>query len=229
MNLSLRAKLRLPESCSDEQLQETCNRYYAIYKGVLDSSAAEAVKAVAESKLADLIDHARRESVTLRMMDDVSFETAPANINATVEQELSQFNNGITPEKADYLHKKIAALPHSAKRYYLSALVILHRKDAAMDSYREAVTKLKSACSEDPDNLVYQAVLSSIQAEVESYNTQLAAWQKAKQEEIDRAHRISVIKSVLSGIGAVLLWAGGIFLTIAGAVLSCVCGMCDGC
>ena len=37
MNLTLRAKLRLPEGCSNAELQAACSRYYAVYKGVLDS------------------------------------------------------------------------------------------------------------------------------------------------------------------------------------------------
>lgn len=229
MNLSLRAKLRLAEGCSEQELQDACNRYYAIYKGVMDSAASEAVKAVAGSKLADLVEHARREGVTLQEMEGISFVTQSANINATVEQELSSCKGTLSPEKAAWLEKKIDALPQSAKRYYLSALVVLGKNEGTIDSFREAVTKLKSAASQDPQNIVYDAMLITLDKEIRDYNTKLTDWQEKEIERIKSAQRVATFKKVMSAIGSVLLWLGGAALTVAGVLFSCMCSMCDGC
>lgn len=229
MNLSLRTKLRLSENCSEKELQEVCNRYYSIYKGILDSSATEGIREVAASKLKDLEEHARQEGVQLRSLSEVSFSKSMPNINATVEQELAAVKGSLTKEKAASLNKMIASLPHSAKRYYLSALVILQSSDNTMENYREAATKMMSACSEDPDNLVYQAVLDQIKQAVVEHNEKLDAWQKEKQAEIDKEKAISTAKSIFSWIGTALLWIGGAALAIAGGVFSCMCGMCDAC
>lgn len=229
MNLSLRAKLRLPENCSEKELQDVCNRYYSIYKGILDSAATEGIRAVAESKLRDLETHARQEGIQLQSRSEMSFAKSMPNINATVEQELSAVSGSLTAEKAATLNKMIASLPPSAKRYYLSALVILQQSGNNMDDYREAATKMMSACSDDPENIVYQEVLDQIKLAVADYNEKLDAWQKEKQAEIDKERAISTAKSVFSGIGTALLWIGGVVLTIAGAAFSCMCGMCDAC
>lgn len=229
MNLSLRAKLRLPENCSEVELREACNRYYSIYKGVLESSTSEAVKTVAYDKMKDLIEETKAAGIYLEDLDEASFEYAAVNQDATVEQELHKETNALTPERAAYLDKKIAALPHSAKRFYLSALVTLRRRDASFDNYREAATKLKSACSEDPDNIVYQAALENIKDEIQRHNTQLVAWQEAKLEEIRKEKRIATAKAIFKGIGTALLWIGGAALTIAAGLFSCICGILEGC
>lgn len=229
MNLSLRAKLRLAESCSNDELQEACNRYYSIYKGVMESANNPAVAEIAKNKLADLVESARQEGIYVKGFEECSLTTTTPNMNASVEVELSSLSGNISPEKAAYLNKKIAALPHSAKRFYLSALVILESSATSPESFHEAVKNLKSAISEDPDNLIYTALLANIEEEIVSYNSQLAQWQKEKQAEIDRQHAISVTKEVFSTIGSVLLWIGGALLTVAGVVASCVCGMCDAC
>lgn len=229
MNLSLRAKLRLSESCSNEELQDACNRYYAIYRGVMDSSATEAVKAVAGSKLEDLVDHARREGVELKDFDGVDFATGGVNINATVEQMLAGYNGSLSPERAAALEKAIGALPHSAKRYYLSALVVLGKGKGTVDSFHEAVTKLKSAASEDPQNIVYPALIQSLVQEIESYATALRDWKAQEEAKAAAAARREKFKEVMSTIGTILVWVFGAVLTIAGGLLSCFCSICEGC
>lgn len=229
MNLSLRAKLRLSESCSEKELQDVCNRYYSIYKGILDSAATEGIRAVAASKLQDLEEHARQEGVKLNSFSEVAFSKGMPNINATVEMELASIRGNLSADKAGQLNKMIASLPHSAKRYYLSALVILQSGNNKMENYREAASKIMSACSEDPENPVYQDVLEQIKAAVTEYNEKLDAWQKEKQAEIDKEKAIDTAKTIGGGLLTALLWIGGALLTVAGAAFSCMCGMCDCC
>lgn len=228
MNLSLRAKLRLPEGCSNQDLQDACNRYYALYKGILESAPSEAVRAVAGSKLEDLVDHARREGIMLENMSGISFEAERANINATVELELSA-GKTLSPDKAKKLERDIAALPDSAKRYYLSALVILGKGEGTTESFSAAVKQLKSAASKDPGDIVYDAMLATLEREIVDYNTSLTAWKDAEQKRLDAIHRGEVFREVMSTIGAALLWVGGAILTVAGFIASCACSFCDAC
>lgn len=236
---SLRKQLRLSDSCSDEDLQKTCNRYYSLYKGILDSSAEEAVRAIARSKLNDLVQQARQENVQLQDMDEFSFGKGTANINATVEQELAGKSGALTGAQANDLNDRIAKLPHSAKRYYLSALVIMRSGNPSVEAYQEAATKLMSACSEDPQNPVYQAALDSIKKEIESYNSALDVWKKEQEIIIKGEERKAWwrefwagVLGVLSWIGSALLWIGGALLTVGSLAFSCMCSMfecCDVC
>ena len=233
---SLRKQLRLSESCSKEELQETCNRYYALYQGILDSSAEASVKAIAQNKLSDLMEQAVLEDVLLADMDEFSFQKGTANINATVEQELAAVSGRLAESKVNELNKKIEALPHSAKRYYLSALVLMQRSNASADDYKAAYGKLKSACNEDPENPVYLEAMESIGQEAARYNEALAVWKQARKEELDRELAKSRWRQFWSGLGAVLawigqalLWVGGALLTVGGLAFSCMCSMFECC
>ena len=233
---SLRKQLRLSDSCSQEDLQKTCNRYYALYKGVMESSAEESVRSIAKSKLDDLVQQARAEGVRLWEMGEVDFDQTTANINATVEQELAHMSGMLTGAQAKSLNSKIAALPHSAKRYYLSALVIMQGSNSSVESYREAAVKLMSACSEDPENPVYQAALENIKKEIEAYNTELQAYKQAKEEELRKEETAENWRafgagtlSVLAWIGKALLWIGGAIVAFYGFIFSCMCSSCGIC
>ena len=233
---SLRKQLRLSDSCSQEDLQKTCNRYYALYKGVMESSAEESVQSIAKSKLDDLVQQARAEGVRLWEMGEVDFDQTAANINATVEQELARMSGILTGAQTKLLNSKIAALPHSAKRYYLSALVIMKGSNSSVESYREAAVKLMSACSEDPENPVYQAALENIKQEIEAYNTELQAYKQAKEEELRKEETAENWRafgagtlSVLAWIGKALLWIGGAIVAFYGFIFSCMCSSCGVC
>ena len=233
---SLRKQLRLSDSCSKEDLQKTCNRYYALYKGVMDSSAEASTKAIAQSKLDDLVQQAGQEGVVLDEMAEFNFKRETANINATVEQDLASMSGSLTGSQVNELNKKIGDLPHSAKRYYLSALVIMQSSNPSIESCREAANKLMTACSEDPENLAYPAALRSIQSEIEAYEGALEVWKK-EQEEILRKRKAQHqrqefwegVKGVLGWIGAALLWLGGALLTVGSLAFNCMCGMFECC
>lgn len=236
MNLSLRAKLRLSEGCSEAELQDTCNRYYTIYKGVLDNSTDAAVRELAEKKLTDLVNCARAENITLESMAECSNVSSSANISATVEAELASLSGRLSPDKAVWLNNKINALPQSAKRNYLSALVKLNAKETTVKGFEEALSKLASAAKEDPDNAVYPALIDRVERELRDYRARLSAWrdEKKREEEIKRRREwwrafFETLGAILSGIGSVLLWIGGAILTVAGGIISCICSGCDAC
>ena len=231
MNLSLRAKLRLPEGCSDAQLQEACSRYYALYKGVLNSSSDESVKAIARSRLEDLIAGAKEEQISLWKAEIYDSSAGEVNIPASVEQELSQYSAGalIPDSKANQLFARISALPDSAKRHYLSALLTLRSREGSVDNYREVVSKMKNAVRADPENPVYPAVIDDIEREIARHITDLTLWREERQKEIDAERRKQITKEVFSTIGTVLLWLVGAAFTVAAGVLSCMCSACEGC
>lgn len=230
MNLSLRAKLRLPTDCGNAELQAACNRYYAIYKGVLESSAEESVKEIARNKLDALIADARAERIELQDLGDCVFSSQSTNLNADVEAELASLNGAtLSAAQINRLNAMIDKLPESPKRYYLSALVILRSGETSTDSYAEAIGKLKSAAASDPENPVYMAMIGDIEREMNRYRHELTVWQDARQKEIDRQRRNETIKEVLSGIGGVLLWILGAILTIGGGIIACMCSVFDAC
>lgn len=231
MSLSLRAKLRLPAGCSDEALQEACSRYHAIYKGVLDSTADESVKAIARARLEDLVSGARAEGISIAEADLYSWSSATANIPASVEAELSRLSAGsqITESKAKQLTKMIDALPESAKRHYLRALVTLASREASTDTYQEAVNQLKPALSGDPENPVYPAMLDGIEEEIRQYREEHRAWKEKREAEIEAEKRRALIKRIFSGLGTVLLYILGAGLAIASGLFTCMCSMCDSC
>ncbi len=231
MSLTLRAKLRLPASCTDSQLQEACSRYHAIYKGVLDSATDESVKAIARARLEDLVSCARAEGIPIQEASLYSWDSSAANIPASVEAELCQLNPGsqIAESRANQLRKMIDALPDSPKRHYLRALVTLRSKDSSTNTYREVVGMLKPAVTGDPENPVYSAMIADIEQEANRYLRELQIWRHEKEQEIAKENRKEMIKRILSGTGSVLLWILGAGLTIAGVVFSCMCSMCDVC
>ena len=145
----------------------------------------------------------------------------------------------LTGNQAKKLNGMIASLPHSAKRYYLSALVLMQSSNASRDVYREAAVKLMSACSEDPANPVYQAALDSVKKEIEAYNHDLGIQQQKWKEEAETEKKRlwwenfwAVVLAVLVWLGKALLWIGGAIITFYGFLFSCMCsacGACDGC
>jgi len=231
MSLSLRAKLRLPAGCPDDALQEACSRYHAIYKGVLDSATEESVKAIARARLEDLVASARAEGIAIREADLYSWSASTANIPASVEAELSRLSAGsrIAESKAKQLTKMIDALPDSAKRHYLRALVTLRSGESSTETYREAVGMLKGAVTADPENPVYSAMIEDIEEEIRRYRNALTEWREEEQRKIDAQRRKEIVSKIFSGIGTVLLWAAGAVVVVAGGLFSCMCSMCDSC
>ena len=231
MNLTLRAKLRLPEGCSDEELQQTCSKYYAIYKGVADSAVEESVRAVAISKLEDLIASAQAENVALDQMGSYNWRTQNVESVTAVEQELAKLGTGSTlPEsKVKELNEMIRKLPDSAKRHYLSALVTLRSTKATVETYKDVINKLKYAQSSDPQNPVYPAMMNDIAQEINSYTEDYNRWAEERRIAIEKETRIQNTKRFFSGLGSVLLWIGGALLTIGGGIVACLCSSCDAC
>lgn len=231
MSLTLRAKLRLPAGCTDAQLRDACSRYHAIYKGVLDSATDESVKAIARARLEDLITSARAEDIPIKEDSLYCWSSSTPNTPASVEAELSQLTPGkqIVGSKADQLLKTINNLPDSPKRHYLRALVTLRSKSSSTDTYREVIGMLKPAVMGDPDNPVYSAMIADIEQEISRYTQQLDNWRREQELEIKKENRKEVAKTILSGTGSVLLFLLGAAVTVAGALLSCMCSMFESC
>lgn len=229
MNLSLRAKLRLPAGCSNTELQDACNRYYAIYQHMLDSSTDESVKAIARSKLDDLIASMRQENITADAMGCYSFSSGASNTSAAVEAELAKSGESISDTQAKKLNDMIASLPDSPKRYYLSALVMLRSGNKTVDNYRNALSRLKNAVSSDPQNPVYLALVNEIEREIANYQNAYALHLEEERKAAEREKTKSTIVSIFKAIGTGLLWIGGAALTVAGALLSCWCSSCEAC
>lgn len=231
MKLSLRAKLRLPAGCSDEELQEACSRYYTIYKGVLDSAADASVKDIARAKLEDLIDDAADEGIRLQSLGDCVFSSEIARINANVEAELAKVSDstGLSVSRQNTINAMIDKLPESAKRYYLSALVILRGKEQSIETYTEALGKLKSAAMKDPENPIYTEMIKGIEQELSRYSASLTTWREEKRRELQKEENWERFKEFLSGVGSVLLWIVGAVFTVGAAIFSCFCSVCDAC
>lgn len=229
MNLTLREKLRLPAGCTEAHLQDTCSRYYTIYKGVLDSASDESVRAIAHSKLEDLVASAKAEEIYLKDMDLYAWESVPANTPASVEERLTSLGTvgRIADSEVRKLSDMIARLPDSAKRHYLDALLTLRSEDSSINTYRNAVDKLKYAVINDPDNPVYSVMISDIEREIDRYGTELAQWRKDRETELKNEQFKETLKGVGSVLGAVFLLVIGAVATIATALLECICSLMD--
>ena len=231
MNLSLRAKLRLPELCSKEELHSACSRYFAIYQGVLDSASDPGVKAIARSKLDDLVACAKEEGIRLQEAENYDWGNAAVTTPASVEAELSRLSadGRIAGDTASRLRNAVSDLPDSSMRHYLSAVLALRTGESSVDTYRKVIGHLKEAVSRDPENPVYPMVIADMEAEIDRYSADLALWRKEQQELLDAQRRRERIKKILSVTGNILMGLATIAFSIAAGVLSCMCSMLEGC
>lgn len=231
MNLSLRAKLRLPESCSDSQLRDACGRYLIIYRGVWENATDPSVKEIARSKLEDLINHASAENIPLQELEFCTFREETPNICADVEAELASMGSGetLTSAQANHLNSIIAKRPESAKRYYLSAVVCLRSGVASVEKYENASKLLQAALRLDPENFAYQSMLENIQQEIQAYMDARVVHEQQVALDIQREENKVKRRQIFERVGEVLLWIGGGILAVGGVLLSCMCSSCDGC
>lgn len=231
MNLSLRAKLRLPEGCSSAELQAACGRYCTIYRGVLNAASDPAVKAIAQSKLEDLLAAARLEGVSVDERKNYDWDSQTVNIPASAEAALAELSTDgrITDSAASRLSQQIAQMPDSAKRHYLSALVVLKSREASVDTYEEVVRILMNAVRSDPENPVYSMIIADIEQEISRHKNALQAWREEQLAIIKRQQFWETVKKVLSVAGQVALWLVGAAFTVAAGILSCMCSAMEGC
>ena len=231
MNLSLRAKLRLPEGCSSAELQAACGRYCTIYRGVLNAASDPAVKAIAQSKLEDLLAAARLEGVSVDERKNYDWDSQAVNIPASAEAALAELSTDgrITDSAASRLSQQIAQMPDSAKRHYLSALVVLKSREASVDTYEEVVRILMNAVRSDPENPVYSMIIADIEQEISRHKNALQAWREEQLAIIKRQQFWETVKKVLSVAGQVALWLVGAAFTVAAGILSCMCSAMEGC
>lgn len=231
MNLSLRAKLRLPEGCSSAELQAACGRYCTIYRGVLNAASDPAVKAIAQSKLEDLLAAARLEGVSVDERKNYDWDSQAVNIPASAEAALAELSTDgrITDSAASRLSQQIAQMPDSAKRHYLSALIVLKSREASVDTYEEVVRILMNAVRSDPENPVYSMIIADIEQEISRHKNALQAWREEQLAIIKRQQFWETVKKVLSVAGQVALWLVGAAFTVAAGILSCMCSAMEGC
>ena len=232
MNLSLRAKLRLTESCSDAELQDACNRYYSIYKDLINSPAEEAIRDIARSKLQDLVESAQKEKIILTDgITDCIFGklSTTSNTVAVLEEEMCSVKAPLSQEQFTYFMKRAENLPDCAKRHYLKAVVYMAASPTTIDIYAQVVAELQAAISKDPENPIYPEMLTQAEQALIDYRANLDNYIDKERKRIFWERFWNFVKRFFSVLGTILLWVGGAIVTVGGAIISCICSISDCC
>lgn len=226
--LTLREKLKLPTSCSDQKVTDVCNKYYLIYKNVYDSSQNEQVKKIAKNRIADLLESAKKENINISYESNIVFVRDDSK-ESCVELMFNNVdsNGNLLPSEVRKIEEQINNLPESARKYYFKSSFVKNTKSMSLETCREMLSLLSNARKQDPSNFVYNQIIGDIEKSVNKYNSALEAWKKAEQERIQHEKNIAITKKVFGAIGKIILVIlGAIGAAIAGLFALC-CESCD--
>lgn len=226
MSLPIREYLRLSPASTEAEVIDTCKKYAAIYRSIIESSADRHICAIAEKRLADLVQTAREDGITCDF-SRIHYAVAPtAHGSSCVEEYLNTLNGVATESQVKKLSDMISELPDGPQKNYFR-FILKSFLPASQDRNKQMYQYITSALAEDPDNIVYQTLSKDICEANQKYEEAYNAWEAKQAEEIRNEKKVEVTKAVFSKIGTVI---GAIVIGIGaflGFLLECLCDSCD--
>jgi hypothetical protein len=228
MNLTLREKLKLSALSTEQELQDTCNKYYLIYKNVYETTQNSQVREIARERISDLEKSAKNENITLLYHSNINFKGDSCD-DSSIELMLNRVDDSgkLLPAEAKKIEEKINNLPESARKYFLKCSFVKNTKEMSIETGKELISLISNANKQDPSNFIYRQILGDIERSVDKYNNDLEVWNRSEQERIQHEKNIATTKKVFGVIGKILLGIlSAIGIAIAGIFALC-CESCD--
>ena len=229
MYSNLRTMLGLPESTSQAALCKACNECYFMYCEIAANSSDARIKELAMEKTELLLELIEQEGIEFATSKIYDTKVGYRSITA-VESELSAITTkGAAVNKYTRLDSMIKMMPEGANREYLFAALNKASSDYTKDDVVRIMDYIKTAEAMDPTNPVYKMIHEEISREFEKYQTAYKLWEEEQKEIADRKRRADTTTSILKGTVSVIFTILGGIGTVLLGIFGCFCECMDGC
>ena len=234
MEKTVRQKLDLPETCSSEDIKKICTDYYFTYSAVCNSTRNPEVKRIAESRLNDLVESAKKEDIILlddfgSICETADFSCSESNIELELCKLMTSPDDVIIPAEVERLREMVESLPESPKKYYFFACLIRISYANTVEDYESIIENLKKAMELDSQNPVYREMAELVNEEVVAFRRDLDAYHEQAERENRKKRNITMVKRIFSTIGEGILTVLGAIVGIIGYGISLCIDCCFSC
>lgn len=216
--------LRVSTSADKKELQAKYLRMLDSYRLVASFAESPEVAEIAQQKIERLQELGREAQLQDELVEDTKIYSAEQEITA-IRLALNSGSANGAQLRRNNISGKIDALPDSAEKHYLKAIVLL-KSDSSFDGCRNALSEIQTAVRMDPQNEAYLGLMDALDeqfTEYEGKQKQIAV--KAEQERLERERQS---REALNAAERRRFWnaagpcLGGV-ASLAIPVLSCLC------
>lgn len=221
--------LRVRKNADKAELQAKYLRMLDSYQMTATFAEDQEVADIARIKLDQLIAAGKECGLYNEQPESDTTITPQTNISS-IKLALNSSRSDVSKLRGSNISSKIDALPESAEKHYLKAVVNL-RIDSSFQGCQNAVTELHKAIKLDPSNEAYTGLLDAISEQIKDYEQRQR--DKAAQDERERQERERRSREALADAQRRQFWnsarpcLGGL-ASIGVTILACWCG-CECC
>ncbi len=225
--------LRVRRNADVSELQAKYIRLLDSYQMTATFAEDKEIADVAKMKLEQLISAGKECGLYIERPESDTTITTQTSISS-IKLALNSSRADVSKLRGSNIMGKIDALPDSAEKHYLKAIVNL-RIDSSFQGCQNAINELHKAVKLDPTNAAYTGLLDAISEQVKDYEQRQR--DKAAQDERDRQERERQSQATLAAAQRRQFWnsAGPCLSGIAGLAFTafacwCTCECCkSGC
>lgn len=216
--------LRVSTNADKKELQAKYLRMLDSYQLVANFAESPEVAEIARQKIERLQELGKEAKLQDELSESTRIYSSEQEITA-IRLALNSSNSNSVQLRGNNISGKIDALPNSAEKHYLKAVVIL-RIDSTFNGCRNALSEIQTAVKLDPTNEAYRGLMDALDEQFTEYERkqkQIAA--KAEQERLERERQS---REAVNAAERRRFWntAGpclGSLASLAITILGCVC------
>lgn len=177
--------LRVHRDADKSELQARYLRMIDTYQIMADFAENQDVAGIAKSKLTQLIMAGKEQGLYTECPESYIAASPQIEIGA-IKLALNSSKSDIVKPKGNNILEKIDALPKSAEKYYLKAIVIL-KIDSSFQGYKNAIVEIQNAIELDSTNEAYVGLLDAMNEQIKDYEQ--SQRDKMIQDNVERWER----------------------------------------
>lgn len=177
--------LRVSTNADKKELQAKYLRMLDSYQLVANFAESPEVAEIARQKIERLQELGKEAKLQDEISESTRIYSTEQEITA-IRLTLNSNNSNSALLRGSNISGKIDALPESAEKHYLKAVVLL-KIDSSFSGCRNALSEIQAAVKLDPTNEAYRGLMDALDEQFTEYERkqkQLAA--KAEQERLER-------------------------------------------
>ena len=177
--------LRVSTNADKKELQAKYLRMLDSYQLVANFAESPEVAEIARQKIERLQELGKEAKLHDEISESTRIYSTEQEITA-IRLTLNSNNSNSALLRGSNISGKIDALPESAEKHYLKAVVLL-KIDSSFSGCRNALSEIQAAVKLDPTNEAYRGLMDALDEQFTEYERkqkQLAA--KAEQERLER-------------------------------------------
>ena len=217
--------LRVSLTADKNELQAKYTRMLDSYQLVVSFADDPDVVKVAKLKLEQLIQAGQKEGLLTEATEGSDLVTPQQDIFA-IKLALNSSRANPSTLRSNNISGKIDALPDSAEKHYLKAVVTL-KLDRSLTGFQSALRELHQAVKLDSSSSAYSSLLDAIAEQVKEYEQnqrQAAEAAERDRQERERRSQAAINNAQRRNFQNSNSSCGGIFAV--GCFLCCGCSCC---